>query len=191
MRTTPCGPTDHTPVVPQTTEGYLSECNLGEGEADHPAPPIAPPREPEPPAAIVLETAETIAEHAPGARLTDATAGTIAEFATEYGEKEARKVVHAYLSEKNRVQVRRFVNADLPERFADAALDLRPRPRWEVVAIGDEPIPGTPEAAKIRADGLEAIRAGKGPAAMLSDKVAETFGDFLRREHPALANRAS
>ena len=73
---------------------------------------------------------------APGTQITAETRQAIDRFGETYGIDALRDVILKYIDEKERDKIRKYVDTDLPERLADATLDLyvpppkeRPEPK--------------------------------------------------------------
>ena len=79
---------------------------------------------------------QTLNAQASGTQITAETRQAIDRFGETYGIDALRDVILKYIDEKERDKIRKYVDTDLPERLADATLDLyvpppkeRPEPK--------------------------------------------------------------
>ena len=73
----------------------------------------------EPPPSFHSKIGEALNKHAAGTMLSATTCKAIDEFAEKNGEKALNAVVKSYVDEKTPEKIRKYVNKDLIERFAD------------------------------------------------------------------------
>ena len=116
-------------------EGEANDLDTSKSRETEEAPSEAP-SEDTTPTVFSKKVEQTLNEYAPGTKIDAETRKAIGRFGETYGIDALSDAVLEYTNEKERDKIRKYCNTDLPERLADATLNLyvpppkkRPEPK--------------------------------------------------------------